>query len=65
MPRKIKQLIKALKSAGFQARSGKGSHCNFFHKACPFIVTLSGKDGDDALPYQEKAVKQALREIKK
>lgn len=64
MPRKIKQLIKDLKSAGFQARGGKGSHRNFFHKACPFIVTLSGKDGDDALPYQEKAVKQALREIK-
>jgi predicted RNA binding protein YcfA (HicA-like mRNA interferase family) len=65
MPRKIKQLIKDLESAGFQGRDGKGSHRNFFHTACPFIVTISGKDGDDAMPYQEKAVKQALREIKK
>jgi predicted RNA binding protein YcfA (HicA-like mRNA interferase family) len=65
MPRKIKQLIKDLESSGFQARSGKGSHRNFFHQTSPFIVTISGKDGDNALPYQEKTVKQALREIKK
>jgi len=65
MPKKIKQLVKELESAGFQMRGGKGSHRNFFHRACPFIVTISGKEGDDALSYQEKAVRQALREIKK
>jgi len=29
----------------------------------PGAVTLSGKDGDDAKPYQEKQVKQAIEEI--
>jgi hypothetical protein len=28
-------------------------------------ITLSGNPGDDAKPYQEKAVKEALREAKK
>lgn len=55
MPRKIRQLIKDLEAAGFMMRGGKGSHRNFFHPA-GIIVTISGKPGDDAKPYQEKLV---------
>ncbi|MDO8519752.1 MAG: type II toxin-antitoxin system HicA family toxin [Deltaproteobacteria bacterium] len=65
MPRKLRQLIQDLKSAGFTDRGGKGSHRNFLHAQCPFPVTISGKEGDDAKPYQEQAVRQALKEVKK
>ena len=65
MPRKIRELISELEKAGFIDRSGKGSHRNFIHNNCPFNVVISGKSGSDALPYQEKAVKRALKEIRK
>jgi predicted RNA binding protein YcfA (HicA-like mRNA interferase family) len=63
MPRKIRELIAELERAGFAARGGKGSHRIFTHKNCPLTVVISGKSGADALPYQEKAIKRALREI--
>ena len=65
MPRKIKQLIKELEKAGFVRRGGKGSHRNFIHSKCPYPVVISGRSGDDVKPYQEKALKIALREIEK
>jgi predicted RNA binding protein YcfA (HicA-like mRNA interferase family) len=64
MPRKIRELISELEKAGFAVRSAKGSHRIFIHKNCPFNVVISGKSGSDALPYQEKSIKRALREIK-
>ncbi len=64
MPRKIRQLIQELEKAGFINRGGKGSHRNFLHPEIPYPVTLSGKEGDDAKPYQEKALKLALRMLK-
>ncbi|HBW47250.1 TPA: hypothetical protein DEF17_04885 [bacterium] len=63
MPRKIRQLIADLEKAGYVNRGGKGSHRNFLHPKCPYVVRLSGNQGEDALPYQEKAVKRALKEI--
>jgi len=65
MPPKIKQLIKELESAGFINRGGKGSHRNFVHQKVVKPVTISGKVGDDALPYQERDVKKAIEESKK
>jgi predicted RNA binding protein YcfA (HicA-like mRNA interferase family) len=62
MPRKVRELIADLKSAGFIDR-GKGSHRNFVHGKGTRI-TISGKAGDDAKPYQEKAVRKALEEVK-
>ena len=59
MPRKIRQLVKDLKKAGFQDRGGKGSHRNFVLGG--IRVTLSGHDGDDAQRWQEKTVSEALR----
>ncbi|QQR81767.1 MAG: type II toxin-antitoxin system HicA family toxin [Deltaproteobacteria bacterium] len=64
MPRKIRELIQELKKAGFQDRGGKGSHRNFSHSLCPMPVTISGKEGDDAKHYQEKAIKQALQIVR-
>lgn len=63
MPRKVRDLISDLETAGFQNRGGKGSHRNFLHPRCHLPVTISGREGDDAKHYQEKAVKQALREV--
>ncbi len=64
MPIKIRELIHDLEKAGFINRGGKGSHKNFTHPKCSCPVALSGKSGDDAKSYQEKAVKQALEEVK-
>jgi predicted RNA binding protein YcfA (HicA-like mRNA interferase family) len=59
MPRKIRQLIRDLERAGFVHRSGKGSHRNYLHPNGE-RVTLSGQTGDDAKPYQEREVRQAI-----
>ena len=39
---------------------GKGSHRKFKHPKFPGAVTLSGKAGDDAKPYQERQIKRAI-----
>jgi predicted RNA binding protein YcfA (HicA-like mRNA interferase family) len=62
MPRKIRELIKDLEKIGFVNRGGKGSHRNYIHPS-GVILTLSGKLGDDAKPYQEKLVKQKIDEV--
>ena len=62
MPRKIRELIKDLKKAGFKNRGGKGGHRNYVHPS-GIILTVSGKPGDDALPYQEKLVRQKIKEV--
>jgi len=66
MPRKIRGLIQDLKQAGFGEipGGGKGSHRKFTHVKYAGAVTLSGKSGDDAKPYQERQVKQAIEKVK-
>ena len=61
MPRKVRELIRDLEQAGFANRGGKGSHRNFEHSH-GVRVTLSGRLGDDAKPYQEREVKRAIEE---
>jgi len=61
MPGKIRELINDLKMAGFVNRGGKGSHRNFIHVS-GVVLTISGKPGDDAKPYQEKLVRQKIEE---
>lgn len=61
MPRKIRELLRDLEKAGFHDRSVKGSHRNFEHDSGARI-TISGKLGDDAKPYQEREVKQKIKE---
>lgn len=65
MPRKVRELISDLKRAGFVDRGGKGSHRNFVHPKVLKPITVSGNEGDDALHYQEKAVKIAIEEAKR
>jgi predicted RNA binding protein YcfA (HicA-like mRNA interferase family) len=63
MPRKIRQLVAELESAGFIfVPGGKGSHRKFRHQKYAGSVILSGQDGDDAHHYQEKQVRNAIRE---
>ena len=61
MARKIRELMGDLEAAGFVNRGGKGGHRNYQHPKGQ-RVTLSGKTGDDAKPYQEKEVRQAIKE---
>jgi predicted RNA binding protein YcfA (HicA-like mRNA interferase family) len=63
MPRKIRDLVRDLVKAGFEERRGKGSHRNFNHHALAEVVTISGRDGEDAKPYIEQAVRKAIDEV--
>ena len=65
MPKKIRELVKALEAAGFVNRGGKGSHRNYVHECVNQPIVISGKFGDDAKPYQERAVKKAIEESRK
>ena len=63
MPRKIRQLESDLRRAGFveQPGRGKGSHRLWSHPDRPDAdVTMSGRRGDDAQPYQERAIREAI-----
>ena len=64
MPPKIRELIEELERAGFVDRGGRGSHRNFVHPHVSEPVTVSGRSGADAKPYQVKLVRRAIREAK-
>jgi predicted RNA binding protein YcfA (HicA-like mRNA interferase family) len=61
MAKKVRELIRELKMAGFIDRGGKGSHRNFIHPS-GVVLTISGRPGDDARPYQLKLVRQKIEE---
>jgi predicted RNA binding protein YcfA (HicA-like mRNA interferase family) len=63
MPKKIRELKTLLLKLGFNYRSGKGSHTVWSHPKLDYSLTLSGKDGGDADRYQERDVKNALRDL--
>ena len=63
MPKKIRELKSLLLKAGFTYEPGKGSHTKWSHVLLVGKVTLSGKNGDDAKPYQERDVKNALKQL--
>jgi len=66
VPRKIRQLIADLEQVGFVlVPGGKGSHRKFRHPKFPGSLILSGHDGDDAQHYQERQVRNAIREASK
>lgn len=66
MPRKIRQLVADLESAGFvQVPGGKGAHRKFRHPRLSGSLILSGRDGEDAHHYQEKQVRNAVREAQR
>ncbi len=63
MPKKIRELKSLLSQAGFIEKPAKGSHSKWSHPLVSFSVIMSGKDGSDAKPYQEKQVFLALRQL--
>jgi predicted RNA binding protein YcfA (HicA-like mRNA interferase family) len=65
MPRKVRELIKDLEKAGFVNRGGKGDHRNYMHEKSGIVCTIRGNLGDDAKLYQERLVKQKVRESQK
>jgi predicted RNA binding protein YcfA (HicA-like mRNA interferase family) len=67
VPQKIRDLLKALKDAGFREipGAGKGSHRKYVHPRYSGAVTVSGNAGDDAKRYQEKQVAQAIDTVTK
>ena len=65
MPPKIRELIAELERAGFVDRGGRGDHRNFAHPHVVKPVTISGRLGDDARPYQVRAVRRAIGELQR
>ena len=65
MPRPIRKLVADLEHAGFSyvPGGGKGGHRKFVHPLYQGAVTLSGRDGDDAKPYQERQVRSAIERV--
>jgi predicted RNA binding protein YcfA (HicA-like mRNA interferase family) len=63
MPPKIRELVADLEAAGFTNRGGKGSHRNYVHPKRAKPLTISGKLGADAQPYQEQQVRRVIREV--
>ncbi len=52
-----------LRQLGFTELPGKGSHTNWIHPLYTGKLTVSGKDTSDAKSYQEKEVRQAIKEV--
>lgn len=65
MPKKIRELKQMLQKAGFTLlpKRGKGSHTYWIHPQLEKPVIISGKDSQDAKPYQEKDVNNALKRL--
>ncbi|MBA2277654.1 MAG: type II toxin-antitoxin system HicA family toxin [Chloroflexia bacterium] len=67
MPPKIRQLKAELRDAGFRRLKdrGKGSHTVWQHpEHVETEVTLSGGDGADAKPYQQRQVREAIERVR-
>ncbi len=63
MPKKIRELKSLLQRAGFVMRAGKGSHTVWSHDKLEESITVSGHDGDDAKPYQERDVLRMIQAV--
>lgn len=63
MPRKIRDLLRDLRKAGFILVDGaKGSHRKFQAKAGKIVMIIPGREGDDAKPYLERQVQEKIKE---
>lgn len=63
VPRKIRELKAVLRWAGCVCENVKGGHAKWSHPAVSGKLILSGNDGADAKPYQEKMVANYLHTI--
>lgn len=65
MPRKIRELRRDLRQAGWIIDHQTGSHQRWRHTLVADLdITLAGADGADAKPYMEKDVREAVRRAK-
>jgi predicted RNA binding protein YcfA (HicA-like mRNA interferase family) len=64
MPKKIRDLLKYLRKAGFQLDRQKGSHRQFKHPNLAGVITLAGAEGDDAKSYQERQIAEVIAKSK-
>lgn len=64
MPRKVRELEADLSKEGFTGQPGIGSHRRWVHALYPGHVAISDREGNDAKPYQEKAVRQAIQTVR-
>ena len=65
VPRKIRDLLKDLRKAGFTlAPGGKGSHRKFEHPAVKIPAIIPGRDGDDAKIFLERHIAEKINESK-
>jgi hypothetical protein len=60
MPRKIRELIRDLKDAGWHPVPGS-RHGKFKHARVRGSVILNRNEGDDAHHYEEKQVRKAIK----
>lgn len=65
MPRKIRELIADLVRAGFVEEPVRGSHRKFRHPNGATAVLSGHREGADALPYQERHVRDAIEESRR
>jgi len=65
MPKKIRELKSMLQRVGLVMRAEKDSHTVWSHAKLEESITVSGHDGDDAKPYQEKDVRQIIRKAER
>ena len=64
MPRKVRELKADLRRAGAMQTAQESSHTKWKHPFIPgMLIELSGHDGDDAKPYQERDLRQAIQLI--
>ncbi|MGF1576254.1 MAG: type II toxin-antitoxin system HicA family toxin [Cyanophyceae cyanobacterium] len=61
MPKKIRELKQMLRKAGFTYEPAKGSHTKWSHVLLSKKLVIPGNDGNDAKPYLESQVKDALQ----
>jgi predicted RNA binding protein YcfA (HicA-like mRNA interferase family) len=64
MPRKIRELKRLLRKAGFTYKPAKGSHTKWMHPRLSQAIIIAGKDSSDAKPYLEKQVDEALDSLR-
>jgi hypothetical protein len=66
MPRKLRELRADLRRVGWVLVRQTGSHQTWRHPDLPGVsIRLSGGDGDDAKPYQERDVSRAVEATRK
>lgn len=63
MPKKLKEIRKILKEAGFSCKQAKGSHEKWSHPLLKRPIVIAGKDSKDAKAYLERQVERSLEEI--